>query len=195
MDKENNKKIVALCEAVIKWGFYAFAFLAPLFFLPFNANVLELNKQLLLIVFCLVLVIAWLGKMIARGKVEMKKSWLNIGLAVFLVAYLLSTVFSKNLYQSLIGFGNTIAESFIVLLAFVLVFLTLVNNLKKREELNTLIFILVCSGLVAGIFGVFQLAGKFFLPWAFAQSANFNTIGSVNMLEIFLAGLLVLSAV
>jgi len=195
MDKENSKKIVNLCEAVIRWGLYAFAFLAPLFFLPFNTDVLELNKQLLLVVFCLLILIAWLGKMIAQGKVEMKKSWLNIGLAIFAVFYLVSSVFSKNIYQSLIGFGGTISESFFVAVGLIIVFFVMVNNLKNREDLINLSLILVSSGLLAGLFGALQLAGKFILPWSFAKSANFNTIGSANALEIFLAGMLVLSSV
>lgn len=195
MDKDNSKKIVNLCEAIIRWGLYVFAFLAPLFFLPFNTNILELNKQLLLVVFCLLLLIAWLGKMIAQGKVEMKKSWLNIGLAVFSVFYLISSVLSKNIYQSLIGFGGTISESFFVVVGLIIIFFVMVNNLRKREDLTNLSLILVASGILAGLFGALQLAGNFILPWEFAKSANFNTVGSANALEIFLAGMLVLSAV
>ena len=195
MEKENSAKIVNLCEGIIRWGLYAFAFLAPLFFMPFNANVLELNKQLLLTVFCLVLLIMWLGKMIAQGKVEMKKSWLNIGLVVFLICYLVSSLLSKNIYQSLVGSGNVIAESFFTTVGLMIIFFVMVNNLRGRKDIINLSFILVCSGLLAGLFGAFQLAGKFLLPWAFAKSVNFNTIGSVNSLEIFLASLLLLSAV
>lgn len=195
MDKDNSKKIVNLCETVIRWGLYAFAFLAPLFFLPFNTNILELNKQLLLVVFCLLLLISWLGKMIAQGKIEMKKSWLNIGLAIFAIFYLVSSVLSKNVYQSLIGFGGTISESFFVVISLIIIFFVMVNNLRNREDLTNLSLILVFSGLLAGLFGAFQLAGKFILPWEFAKSANFNTVGSANALEIFLASMLVLSAV
>jgi len=195
MDKDNSKKIANLCEAIIRWGLYVFAFLAPLFFLPFNTNILELNKQLLLVVCCLLLLIAWLGKMIAQGKIEMKKSWLNMGLVVFSIFYLISSVFSKNAYQSLIGFGGTISESFFVVIGLVIIFFIMVNNLRKREDLINLSLILVSAGFLAGLFGAFQLAGKFFLPWEFAKAASFNTVGSANALEIFLAGMLVLSAV
>lgn len=195
MDKESSKKIVSLCEGIIRWGLYILAGVLPLFFLPFNTDALELNKQLMLTVFCLILLVAWLGKMIALGKMEMKKSWLNIGLAVFLVSYLVSSIFSKNVYQSLIGFGGTIAESFFMTLGLAVIFFIMVNNFRKREDVINLFLILVAAGLLVGLFGACQLAGKFFLPWAFAQSVSFNTIGSINALEIFMAGLLVLSAV
>ena len=75
---EKGSKIAVLCDKVIQWGLYVFVFLVPLFFLPFNDSILELNKQLLLTVFGLVLLIAWLGKMIANGKVEIRKSFLTL---------------------------------------------------------------------------------------------------------------------
>lgn len=195
MSKENDLKVVWFCDWVIKGGLYLLAFVAPLFFLPFNSSVLELNKQLLLVVFCLVLLIAWLGKMIAEGQMELKKSWLNIGLALFAIFSLISVILSKNLYLGLVGSGGVINESFFSLVALLIVFFVLVNNIKSRKEINNLAFVLICSGLLVGAFGAFQLAGNFLLPWDFAQSASFNSVGSVNSLEIFLASLLVLAAV
>jgi tetratricopeptide (TPR) repeat protein len=195
MSKENDLKVIGFCDWVIKIGLYFLAFLTPLFFLPFNTSVLELNKQLLLVVFALVLLIAWIGKMIAQGQMEMKKSWLNIGLALFAIFYLISTVLSKNIYQGLVGTGNLLGESLFSLLALLIIFFVAVNNIKNRQEVNGLAFSVICSGLLVGLFGALQLAGKFILPWDFAQSANFNTIGSVNAMEIFLASLLVMASV
>ncbi|MBU2036967.1 tetratricopeptide repeat protein [Patescibacteria group bacterium] len=195
MSKESDLKVVGFCNWVIKYGLYLLAFLTPLFFLPFNTNILELNKQLLLVVFALILLIAWIGKMIAEGSMEMKKSWLNIGLALFSLSYLVSSILSKNLYQSLVGSGGVISESFFSLCALLIVFFVAVNNIKSRQEIFNAIFVLVCSGLLVGLFGALQLAGKFLLPWDFAKNVSFNTIGSVNSLEIFLASLLVLTMV
>lgn len=195
MSKETDLRVVGFCNWVIKYGLYLLAFLTPLFFLPFNTNILELNKQLLLVVFALLLLIAWIGKMIAEGSMEMKKSWLNIGLALFAVFYLISSILSKNFYQGLVGSGGMISESFFSLVALLIVFFVVVNNIKKREEITNFVFVLICSGLVAGLFSAWQLAGKFLLPWDFAQNASFNTVGSVSAMEVFLATLLVLAAV
>lgn len=192
MEKENTAKIAVLCEKAIAWGLYAFAFLLPLFFMPFNANVLEMNKQLLLVVFSLFLLIAWLGKMIAEGQISLKKSLLNLGAVLFLISYLVSAIFSKNLYQSLVGTTGTIAESFISVFALMIVFFVIVNNLKTKKEILNLVFAFIVSGFLVGVFGIIQMAGKFFLPWDFTKDAAFNTVGSVNALEIFLGSLLVL---
>jgi len=163
--------------------------------MPFNSNILETNKQLLLVVFALVLAIAWLGKIITEGRLFARKSWLNLGVAAFLIFYLVSAAVSKNVFHGFVGGGGTIMESFFSLLSLALLFFILINNVQKREEALNIVFALVVSGLLAGVFGLLQLAGKFILPWDFANAVSFNTVGSVNSLEIFLAALLVLSSV
>lgn len=195
MSQDSDLRVVGFCNWVIKYGLYLLAFLTPLFFLPFNTNILELNKQLLLVVFALLLLIAWIGKMIAQGSMEMKKSWLNIGLALFTVFYLVSSILSKNFYQALVGTGGIIGESLFSLIALLIIFFVAVNNIKDRDEITNFVFILICSGLVMALFGALQLAGKFILPWDFTQSTSFNTVGSVSAMEVFLAAVLVLAAV
>jgi len=192
---EKESKIVIFCDKVIKWGLYVLIFLFPLFFLPFNFNNIELNKQLLLIVFGLILLIAWLGKMIAQGKAEFKKSMLNLGIILFLIFYLISSLLSKNFYLSFVGLNGTVAEAFFTVLGFAIIFFVIVNNFKKTEEIVRLVFPLILSGIFVGLFGLVQLTGRFILPWDFTKLVSFNTIGSANSLEIFLASLLVLSAV
>ena len=187
--------VAVLCDKVIKWGLYLFVFLLPLFFLPFSYDTLDMNKQLLLVVFALILLIAWLGKMIAQGKVELKKSLLNLGVALFLIFSLASAVLAKNLYQGLVGLEGTVAESFFTLLGFAVIFIIVVNNFKDLKEISRLVFSLIISGLIVGLFGLIQLSGRFLLPWDFTKLAFFNSIGSANSLEMFLAALLVLSAV
>lgn len=193
-EKENIAKLVVICDKIIKWGFCVLAFLLPLFILPFGTNVIEANKQLLLIVFAFLMLVVWLGRTIATGEFELKKGWLNLAIVVFLIFYLISAVFSKNPYQSLVGAGNVVAESFATLLSLAILFFIMVNGFKKRQDLDNLILGFIISGLLVGIFGLAQLTGHFLLPWDFARNVGFNTVGSVNSLEIFLAALLVLSA-
>ena len=192
---DQNSRVSLICGGIIKWGVFLFVFLLPLFFLPFNSIILELNKQLLLVAFAVILLISWLGKMIAESRIEIKKSFLNLGIIFFLIFYLASSLFSPNRYQSLVGFGATTGESFFTLLALAVIFYVIVNNFKTKEDILNIASILTASGLVAGILGMLQLMGKFFLPWDFAKDIAFNTIGSINSLEIFLGFLLIVSSV
>lgn len=190
---EYNSRISTISDYVLKSGLYVLAFLLPLFFLPFNANILELNKQLLLVVFALVLLIVWLGKMIATSKMEIKKSFLNIGLILFLIFYLVSSILSKNLYRSLVGSGSGVSESFFSLLALMIIFFLIVNNLRNRKELLDLAFAATLGAVGAGVLGLLQLLGKFYFPWDFTKDISFNSVGSVTSWGIFLAGFLILS--
>lgn len=192
---ENNSKIFAITDKIVRWGVYAFIFLFPLFFLPFNASILEVNKQLLLTVFAAVLLAVWLGRTIAQGRFEFKKSFLNVGVVLFLVFYLVGSLLSKNVYQAFVGFGGNIAESFSTVLSLAVMFFIVANTLKNKGEILHAVFALTLSGMLAGVLAILQLAGKFLLPWDFARAVSFNTVGSVNALEIFLAGLLALSSV
>ncbi len=195
ISRENSLKISVLCDRIIKWGFYFLAFITPLFFMPFNTNVLETNKQLILVVFALLMAISWLGKIIIDGRLILRKSLLNLGIVAFLIFYLISAFVSKNAYNGFVGSGSVITESFFSIFSLVLLFFVLINNFYEKKEVLNIIFVLIASGLIAGIFGLLQLSGKFILPWDFAKNISFNSIGSVNSLEIFLASLLVLSSV
>ncbi len=177
----------------VKIGLYALAFLIPLFFLPFTSDVLEFNKQFLLLVASAVLLIFWLAKVLVTRKIEIRKSLVNIFIVLFLASVLVSSLLGGNIYQALVGFGGVISESFIVLVCLAIVYFLASNGFKDKKEISTLFFSLLASALVAGILGFLQLAGKFVLPWDFAQTAGFNTLGSVNSLEIFLAAMLVMT--
>ncbi|MFH0852125.1 MAG: tetratricopeptide repeat protein [bacterium] len=177
----------------IKMGLYALAFLMPLFFLPFTSNVLELNKQFLLFVASFVLTVMWLAKVLTQRKLEIKKSLLNILVVVFLAAVLISAVFSKGAFAGLVGAGTGLAESFLTIVCLALVYFLAVNTFKAKKEVNVLVMIMLCSATLAGVFGLLQLTNTFMFSWDFAKASGFNTVGSANAFEIFLAAVLVLA--
>lgn len=177
----------------LKMGLYILAFLTPLFFLPFTANVLELNKQFLLFVFSFVLLIFWLAKSLTQRKIRIQKSLVNIFIVLFLVSALVSSLLSKSIYQAMIGFGGVIAESFITLICFAIIYFLFANTIKTKKEISTLIYVLLGSALLTAILAIFQSFSWFIFPWDFTKNIAFNTVGSVNGLEIFLAAILVLA--
>ncbi len=195
LEEEKSPRFVPFFDWVVKIGIYLLTFLLPLFFLSSTANVLELNKQFMLFIFAFVLVVFWLAKVLTQRKIEIRKGLLNIFIILFLASALLSSIFAKSIYQGLIGFGGVISESFISLVSLAIIYFLAVNSLKTKKEVSILFMVLLASGLLAGIFGFFQLGEKFLFSWDFAKMASFNTVGSVNSLEIFLAAILVMSVV
>lgn len=174
-------------ELFAKAPIYILTFLLPIFFLPWTADVLDFNKQALLIFCVLISLLFWLFNSLANNKFQIVISGLYIPVAVFFIVFALSTLFSLWRYGSFWGVLS-ISEGFVSILSLILLYL-LVSNLFSRKETIVLLLIFILSGILASIFGVFQFLGKFILHFDFAQMASFNTIGSAGGMGIFAAAL------
>lgn len=179
-------------DKVSKISIYLLVFLLPLFFLPWTTNVLDFNKQFLLIFLVFVSLSCWLLKSLSQGKISLNRSILNLPIAIYLLILGLATLFSAYKYASFWGLPLSISSCFLTVFAFVLLYFLIINIFKKEETLGLLI-VLVISGLITTLFGALQIfgpirdiisngAGKIPLPH--------NTIGAVNSLAVFTAGLL-----
>jgi Tfp pilus assembly protein PilF len=177
------------CEKVSKISIYLLAFLLPLFFLPWTGDVLNFNKQALLIFLVFVSFFAWLLKILISGKFRFTFSWIHIPLLVLFLVLLFSTLFSLYSYGSFWGWPQAASESFLTLLCLVL-FYFLTINIFEKEEIFYLVVYLLFSAFLAMFFGAFQLFGKFMFPFAFSKTPSFNTVGSTGSLAIFAAVLL-----
>lgn len=190
-----RKKAVHIIDNLIKWGIYVLVFLFPLFFLPFTSEVLEINKQLFLVVFSAILFLLWLGKIILNSSVKFIRNPLAAVVLFFLLAYFISSIFSKDSYQSFIGFGSSIAESFLTIFALVIFYFVVFNNIRKIKTVRYLIACLFCSIFITGLYATLQLFKVY--PLGFfdiTKNPVFNTVGAHNTLSI-LFGLGVIFAV
>ena len=184
-----SQKTAELCQKISKVAIYLLTFLLPLFFLPWTSDILDFNKQILLIVLVFIALIAWLVKISVSGKLELNLTWLNIPVLFLFLIYGLSTLFSQYRYGSFWGWPLSVSAGFLSLVGFI-IFYFLIGNIFKRAEVLWLLFTLIVSGFLASLFASLQLFGKFILPWDFAKVNSLNTIGTLNGLSIFLACLL-----
>ena len=181
-------------ERIINGVIYLLAFLLPIFFLPWTSEVLEFNKQALVIILTTVAVIFWLLKILVSNKLEWTDNLLNPAVAIFLVVYFLSALFSLFPSGSLIGFANHLSQSFIVILCGILLYFVAANNFRTRQQAYNLGLVFLSSIFLAGVFGLLQILKVFIFPWDFSRFNGFNTVGGVNSLAALLAlGLSVLT--
>ncbi len=186
---KKNSKTAEICEKISKISIYALVFLLPIFFLPWTSNILDFNKQAILIFLVSIAIFSRLVKALVLGKFEITFSWLYLPLAIFTIVYFISSVFSWWPYGSFWGWPQSAGESFITLFYFGLFAVLMINTLGKKEMLN--VAALACfSGLIATLFGVLQSFGKFILPFSFSQDNGFNTIGTMNGLAVFIAAII-----
>lgn len=189
---DSTHSLVDICERVSKISIYLLIFLMPILFLPWTANVLEFNKQAALIILTFISFFAWLLKVLISGKAKINLSIVYIPAALTLLVYSLSTVFSWWRYGSFWGWPQVTSEGLVSIVGLVLVYV-LIANIFNRKEMFYLASTLTLSGVLAMIFGVFQLFGKYLFSIGFTKAVSFNTIGGIANLGIFAAVLLPLS--
>jgi len=190
------KSLITIFSQINKISLYLAIFLIPLFFLPFGRNVLDYPKQTLLLFLVFLSLISWLGKQIIQGKIILKENKL-LYFILFLILFLfsLSTIFSLWPTASFWGWPLSIADNFLTFLSLLLLVFLFVNTFQNKGEIFFAVFLLLISGVIAGVFLLFQLYGVFILPFDFSQIASFNTLGGVYQAALFLAVLLPLSLV
>lgn len=175
---------------------YLAVILVPLFFLPFTLDVLELNKQTLLVALTGIALLAWIGKALAEKRVVLSRSWIHLVVIVYLAGYLVVGCLSPDKYLSLVGNYGQMGWAFSSILVFVLFYFIVVNNFKNTTKLYHLVLAFLASSLVSGLLGFFQLIKvyPFWFLGDFTRSVNFNTVGTINSLGIFLTVSIVLAA-
>lgn len=179
-------------QKIINWCLYLAAFLTPLFFLPWTLDPLETNKQTLLIFLMLVAGLAAAGSVLMKNELTVRKNVFNSLLIIFLATVGVSAVLSDSPLLSWVGAANQEYTSFTSFLAFVVLFWFIANQSRNAKIFSNLIISALGGALIAGLFGLCAVFG-IFLPFSFAQTQTFNTVGTLNALGIFLAATTVLA--
>ncbi|MBZ9569608.1 tetratricopeptide repeat protein [Patescibacteria group bacterium] len=187
--KTRSLKIANLCQKISKIIIYSLVFLLPIFFSPFTLDILDFNKQILLIILVSIALLFWLVKILISDRLELNFSFLNIPVLTFFLIYGFSAVFSQWRYPSFWGWPLNVSQGFLTLLYFLIFYFLIANIFAKKREIFWLLFLFVISGAIAALFSISQIFGKFPLPWDFAKLTSFNTIGTLNSLSIFIASL------
>jgi len=184
-----------ILDKIIKLNLYLLVFLLPIFFLPWTAFPVALNKQTLLFAFCSLILALWIIKIISSGKLKIVWSKFFSIILLFILVLGISTAFSLSRIQSFWGQIQE-ADTFLNFILYILVFFfsasLLINTddnqiITYKRIKNVILVFLASSGLLAGLFLV-QSFWKPIFPWDFTKISAFNPIGSVQALGIFLGG-------
>jgi len=179
-------------EKVIQKLVYILVFLLPIWFLPITINSVEFNKQVLLVFLVVITFILWLIKILNQGELNWKSNILNIFLGIFLVVYILATIFSLRSYGSLVGWSNHLSSALVNILCFIALYILIVNNFRGLKDTFGLLFVFLISSAVTTVFALIQLLGGFIFSWDFTKAVSFNSVGTVTALGIFSATILTL---
>jgi tetratricopeptide (TPR) repeat protein/NADH:ubiquinone oxidoreductase subunit K len=174
---------IKICDLISKFCILSAVFLVPLIFLPWTSDVLDFNKQAVLIPLVSVSLFCWMIRSLVSGKFQLNFNKTNIAVSAMLLVYLLATLFSINRYGSFWGWPQPTSESLISYIFFAVAYFLTLNVFSKKDIPAAIITFLV-SSFIAQIIGVFQILGVY-LPFDFAKFSSFNTIGSVGSIGFF----------
>ncbi len=172
---------------VTRWATYLLFFLVPLFFLPWTTSALEINKQMLLVVLTTVGLVAWLGQMVLSKRLTFKSGWLNVVPGLFFVAMLVSSIMSIAGYQTWVGQASQEYTSFLSMTMFILLFYVLMNGFSSTLVQRNILFALLLSSAIGGLVTLLGMFDLVHLPFDFAQSRGFNTVGTINGFITFMS--------
>lgn len=170
-----------------------FAVLLPLWFMPGMANI-EIGREIIFSLLLAGALILWLLSILTTGELKYSSSLVLYGGIFLLIAFGLSTFFSKALLVSLI-FGDPSVERFSTMIMGVLFMILASSLLRSIGDVKRVLVLLVLGSGVAGVINFLQLAFGY-APWSYvsalAGSSDFNVVGTVNGLALFFVSVFVL---
>jgi hypothetical protein len=94
-------KLHKVSEKIIEYGFYALGFLVPLVFTTSTYELFEFPKMILVYLLTILIVGGFLVKSVLVGKLNLKRTPLDLPILLYATCYTLSAVFSIDRYTSI----------------------------------------------------------------------------------------------
>lgn len=182
-------------EIVSYYAFLILAFILPILVLPYTIFPVDFNKAFLFYFVVALAAIFWFISILQEAKIRIPKSYILASLAVIILVWLASSIFSSNVSLSMIGMGNETGTLWA--LVFLSAGLFLASVLFQSEKRTFLFYMLLfASSLLVFTFQLFHTIFNInFFPWDFFQDKFANLIGSWNEISIFFGLTALLSVV
>lgn len=174
-----------LLDKIINWGVITLVFLTPLFFLPITSEFFEFNKNILLLMACGLLLMAWALRMVLEKKVTFRRTPFDLPILLFAISYLLSAMLvSPNKAEAFILPGGTGT-----ILALTLLYFIVTNNIREQSAKRIGHSLLASAGVLSliSIFSFLEFAKVWNLNFPeWLSQKTFSPAGGLLPLTTFL---------
>jgi putative inorganic carbon (hco3(-)) transporter len=190
-----------MMDRIIYYSFVLIFALIPFVWLPTNYELFEYNKMMLTYGLTIVIVGAWILKMISQKSLIISRTPLDIPLLLFLGANIISTIFSIDQHTSIWGYYSRSNGGLLSIVAYTLLYFAFVSNMTKEQALKILRAGII-SGVLISIWAIMEhfgvslscviLRGELTANcWVQdVQARVFATLGQPNWLAAYLAMLI-----
>lgn len=166
------------CDGVIEAGWLLALVVTPLFFNVYSSRVFEPDKIALLRSLALMVLAAWLIKIIQEGGLRFEnlpadrfrslRGFLRLPLALpvlaFIASYLISTLFSVTPYTSWFGSYQRMQATFTTF-SYLVLFAAIAANVRRRAQVERIVTTVIITSLPISLYGILQHYHLDPLPW------------------------------
>lgn len=191
-EHQEETKRQGFLHTLMRYGIYGLVFLMPLFFLPFPFDLLELNKQTLLLASTFIVALLYLFSVVFQSRLSIRQSPIYWSVGGILIAYLFSTIFSKYPYNSFVGIEGQEFLSFTTIGALAILLYIIINEFREKNGIG-IVYSFISSMVFASIYALLQLRGIYIFPIDLLKDPSFTTIGSYTIWGSLLVLALILS--
>lgn len=193
-----------IAQKIIESSFLFLFLLVPLIFFSGNFELFEYNKMMLTYALTILIAGSWIVKLadeygLAPRKwlTHVKKTPLDIPIALYLGSHLLSTIFSIDPHISIWGYYSRFHEGLLASLSYVILYYAAVSNLNRGHVIKIL-FTTFASSLIVSVWGIMEHFGGslscFFITGEMndacwiqdVQNRVFATLGQPNWMAAYL---------
>lgn len=188
-----------IAVGVIEYSFYTIFFLVPLIWLPINSELFELNKITVTYILASVIFGAWITNAIYERKLYLKKTPLDIFILLFLIANVLSTIFSIDWHLSFFGYYSRFNGGLLSTFTYIFLYYALTTHFNRPKIIKLLLVGFITSVLVS-IYAILQHPNPLFRAadgsfrgidqgyWDLhSHRRSFSFIGQQNWLAAYLS--------
>lgn len=176
-----------ILQKIINWGFYLLFIIVPLILTPWNFELFEFNKMIMVYLLTTVITGAWLGRMVLQGRILFKRTAFDLPLLFFLISQLLSTIFSIDRHTSFWGYYSRFHGGLFSTISYLLLYWALVTNLDRISALRV-IYCSCATAILVSLYGIAEHYGIDAHLWIQdVRNRVFSTLGQPNWLSAYLA--------
>jgi len=190
-----------MLDKIIYYSFGLLFFLTPFLWTPVNYELFEYNKMIFVYLVTIVISGSWILKSINDKRLTINRTPLDIPLLLFLVANILSTIFSIDQHTSIWGYYSRSNGGLLSIISYLLLYFALVSNITQKQVFKLLQMALL-SGFLTSLYAISEhfgvspscviLRGELTADcWVQdVQARVFATLGQPNWLAAYLSMLI-----
>ncbi len=146
--------LVEKIDTAIKWSFYALFFTIPLVMWPDTNELFEFNKMWVVFIITIFIGFLWFSKMIAEGQFRVRRTPLDIPLALFFISQVISTIISIDPHTSIWGYYSRFNGGLLSTIAYIFLYYAYATNLIPEQsdpEGKTVSYKMLLASLLSGL--------------------------------------------